>query len=195
MKVTALRFKEIAIILAYAYQLIACYFFHWKPFGIFISYLIEVLVLLGIYAVLRAIDEKRTPQRYVKSQPIINLFIGIVPLVLFQYFMIGLISVFIDPEQDFTKRNLLLSKEVMYAVVSMLILYIFTAVKINKHSERLAVFQGNFIFKSLALTATNILAMVLVFIFEIHALLPVLTGMVVIRVALELYFERMTKAE
>ena len=177
-------------------MLVACYVFDWKPFGIFISYLIEIVVLLFVYVMLRVKDEKRNPRkyRYRKVQPISNLLIGLIPLVLFQYFMIGWMSEIIDPEQNFTKQNLLLTKEVLYAVVSMIVLYSIKAAQIATHKERLFVFQNNFIIKVLALTGTNILGFTLVISLEVKSLLYVLTIMVIIRIIIEIYFGRKMKS-
>ncbi|PHR47599.1 MAG: hypothetical protein COA32_06470 [Fluviicola sp.] len=195
MKIIQDYIKEIGIVISYISMLVACYIFDWKPFGIFISYLIEIVVLLFVYVMLRVKDEKRNPRkyRYRKVQPISNLFIGLVPLVLFQYFMIGWMSEFIDPDQNFTKQNLLLTKEVLYAVVSMIVLYSIKAAQITTHKERLIVFQDNFIIKVLALTGTNILGFTLVISLEIKSLLLVLTIMVIIRIIIEIYFGRKMK--
>lgn len=171
-------------------MLIACYLFDWKSFGIFISYLIEIVVLFFVYSILRLKDEKKNPERYRKAQPLGNLFIGLVPLIVIQYFIIGWISSFIDPEQNFIQNNLLLTKEVYYAVGSFVVLYAIKAVQITNHKERLIVFQDNFLFKVLALTGANILGFLIVVGIEFTSFLPVLTVMVIVRIVLEIYFAR-----
>ena len=184
--------KEIGIILSYIYMLVACYLFNWKPFGIFISYLIEIVVLLLVYVTFRIIAEKRNPDQYRKAQPLLTIFIGAIPLVVFQYFIIGWMSGLINPAQNFLKENLLLTKEFLFAFGSSLFLYTIKAFQIISHSERIKVFQHNFLYSILALTATNSLGVLLVFVVGIHSSLPVLTGMVVVRINLEIYFERKT---
>lgn len=180
--------KEFGIVFSYVSMLLMCYLFDWKAYGIFISYLIEVIVLLLFYTFFRVREEKRNPVKYQKYQPILNLYVGIVPLVLFQYFIIGLMTVFIDAGQDFFKTNLLLSKEIYYSVASIVILYFINAVQISENQERIRTFQDDFIFKVMALTGTNILGVVFVLGFEVHSLLIVLAVMVMTRVGLEFYF-------
>lgn len=174
-------------------MLVACYLFDWKPFGIFISYLIEIVVLLFFYSLFRMKDEKKNPGQYRKAQPLGNLFIGVVPLILFQYFIIGWMSGFINPEQNFIKQNVLLTKEVFYAIGSVVVLYAIKAVQMTNHKERLVAFQDNFLFKVLALTGANILGFVMVVGIGINTLLPTLTVMVIVRILLEIYFSRKMK--
>lgn len=100
---------------------------------------------------------------------------------------------YIDPEQKFVAQNLLLTKEVYYAFGSALILYTLKAVSISNNKDRLDVFQENFLFQVLALTATNILGFIIVLGIQIESLLVVLTIMVTIRVTLEIYFSRKMK--
>ncbi len=171
-------------------MLIACYLFDWKPFGIFISYLIEIVVLLFVYAFLRLKDEKKNPERYRKTQPLHTVFIGIVPLILFQYFIIGWMSSHIHPDQHFIKQNLLLTKEVYFALGSMVVFYGIQAAQIADHTERLNVFRDSFLFKILALTVANSIGFILVFSIEVESLLVVVTSMAVLRILLELYFGR-----
>ena len=175
-------------------MLIACYLFDWKPFGIFISYLIEIVVLLFIYAFLRLKDEKKNPDRYRKTQPLHTVFIGIVPLILFQYFIIGWMSSHIHPDQYFIKQNLLLTKEVYFALGSMVVFYGIQAAQITDHTERLNVFRDSFLFKILALTAANCIGFILVFSIEVESLLVVVTSMAVLRILLELYFGHKMKS-
>jgi hypothetical protein len=171
-------------------MLIACYLFDWKPFGIFISYLIEIVVLLFVYSFLRLKDEKKNPERYRKTQPLHNVFIGSIPLIVFQYFIIGWMSSHINPDQHFIQQNLLLTKEVYFAVGSMVVLYAIQAAHIANHAERLNVFRDNFLFKILSLTAANCIGFILVFGIEIESLLVVVTSMVVFRILLEIYVGR-----
>jgi len=143
-----------------------------------------------IYTALRMRDEQKRPERYRKSQPIANVLIGIIPLVLFQYFIIGLISGFIHPEENFIQKNMLLTKEVIYAVASTLILYLVKAFQISNQDERLNSFQDSFLYRALALTLTNVVGVLVVFGLGVFSLLPVLTGMVIMRIILEIYFDR-----
>jgi hypothetical protein len=175
-------------------MLVACYYFEWKPFGIFIYSLIEIVVLVIIYALLRLKDEKQNPHRYRKSQSIINLFIGLIPMVVFQYFIIGFASVSINPEEDFIEQNLLLSEEVLYVFLAVTVLYVIKVLQISKQQERIRVFQENFLFQVLALSGANTIGFITIIVFDVNSLLPVLTLMVVFRVFLELYFVRRIKA-
>lgn len=174
-------------------MLVSCYLFDWKPFGVFVSYLIEIVVLLLVYTFFRLREEKKNPDHYRKVQPLANLFIGLVPLIVFQYFIIGWISSFIYPEQNFLKHNLLLTKEMYYSVGSVVVIYVIKALQIKNHTERLIVFQDNFLFKILALTAANISVFVVVVGIGVNSLLPALTVMVIFRIALEIYFAKKMK--
>lgn len=190
MKTFVNHIKEIGIVLSYLWMLVACYLFDWKPFAVFISHLIEIIVLLLVYIVLRIIDERKNPEQSRKAQPIINILIGILPLIVLQYFIIGWMSSFINPEQNFLTQNLLMTKEVYYAFGAMIFLYTINAVQIANHDERLNVFQNNFMFSVLALSGANILGFVLVVGMEVKSLLPILTVMVAVRIALEIYWGR-----
>lgn len=186
-------FKKIGIILSYLYMLVACYYFNWKPFGLFISYLIEVIVLITFYCVSRVLDENRNPAHYRNSQPLMNIIIGTIPLIIFQYFIIGWMSGMINDEQNFLSKNLLLSKEVIYSFTTMLLIYVIQAIRIRDHKKRLELFQDNFLYKVIGLSATNILGSTLVFGFGVQSLLYVLIGMVVVRIIQEFYFDSRSK--
>lgn len=190
MKQISKYIKEVGIVLSYTFILVACYFFDGKPFGIFISYLIEVVALFLIYSLLRWIDEKKHPKLYRKSQPLMNLFIGLIPVVIFQYFIIGWISSFINPEENFFKQNLFLSSEVFYIIGSVVVFYSIKALQISNHKVNLRIFQDNFLFNILALSGANIIGFVLVIGFHVDSLLPVLSAMVIFRILLEIYFVR-----
>lgn len=185
--------KKIGIVFSYIWMLFACYFSDWNPFVVFMSYLIEVVVLLFIYAILRFTDEKKNPRRYRKSQSIINLFIGIVPMVIFQYFIIGWTSLSINPEQSFIENNLFFSKEVLYVIVSIVIFYSVKAFQITIRQERLGYFQENFLFQVMALTVTNTAGFIAVLVIGFKSLLFVLIIMVVFRIILEFYFSSKMK--
>jgi len=184
------HFKEIGITLSYLYMLIACYLFDWKPFGIFISYLIEVVVLFLIYTVLRIRHKNQHPERYRKIQPIVNVFIGIIPLIGVQYLIIGLMAGSIDPGANFLEKDTLLSKEVLYALISTVVLYVIKALQFSDQHERLSVFESNFLYKVFALTITNLAGVLAVIGLGISSLLPVLTVMVIIRIGMEIHFDR-----
>ena len=186
-------FQKTGIILSYLYMLVACYFFNWKPFGIFISYLIEVIVLITFYCISRVLDENRNPAHYRNSQPLMNIIIGTIPLIIFQYFIIGWMSGIISDEQNFLTKNLLLSKETIYSFTTILIIYSIQAVRIKNHKERLKFYQDNFFFKVIALSTTNILGSTLVLGFGIRSLLLVLSGMVIIRIIQEFYVDSRSK--
>lgn len=185
--------KEIGIVFTYILMLVACYFFNWKPFGIFISYLIEIVVLLIVYSFVRLKDEKKNPQHYRKTQPLANIYIGIIPLLLIQFIIIGFMTLDLNPEENFIKQNLLLTKEVFFSVCSILVIYVLKALQFSTNKERLVVFQDNFLFKILALTSVNILCFIIVSVFEKITLIPLLTAMIIFRILLELYFSRKMK--
>ena len=184
--------KELGIITSYLLMLIATYLLDWEPFGIFISYLIEIVILLVFYALNRMKDERRNPKRYRNSQPLINVFIGIVPIVLFQYFIIVLMANELNNEQDFLKQNLFSNYQVYFAIGAMFFFYRLKQEQISKSQERIRVFQNNFMFQVLALTSTNLLGFILVFSIGVNSLLFVLSIMVTIRIILEIYFGRKT---
>ena len=155
----------------------------------------EIVVLLLFYSVLRIKGQRKNPEQYRKVQPLGNIFIGIIPLVIFQYLIIGWMTVFLNPEQNFIKQNLLLTKEVYFALGSAVVLYTIKAVQIANYKERLVIFQSNFLFKVLALTGTNIIGLVLIVGIGIKSLFPVLSLMVILRVFLEIYFGRRIKSK
>lgn len=181
-------FNEIGVILSYLGMLLACYVFDWKPFGIFISYLLEVVALLLVYAVLRMRDQKRNPAYYRNAQPLINVFSAMFLLFTLQYMLISWMTNFIDPQQNAMKQNLLLTKEAFLAIGTTLVLYTLRALQIANHTERIRIFQSNFLFSVLVLSATNIVGFALVTSIENISLLPVLTAMVVVRIGFEFYF-------
>jgi hypothetical protein len=185
--------KEIGIVLSYISMLVACYLFDWKPFGVFVSYLIETVVLLIVYSIIRSINEKKNSSAHKTAQPLANLLIGITPFLIFQFFMIGWMLSSIDPDHNFINENLLLTKEVFFASASMLLFYSIWAIQIPNHKKRLTIFQDNLIFKVIALSGTNILGFVLVLVIGVTSVLPVLVVMVVARILLEIYFGRKMK--
>lgn len=185
--------KEIGITGSYLFMLIACYFFDWKPYGVFMSYLLEVVVLLIVYAYLRFNDEKKHPERYRKSQPLVNLFIGIVPVVFLQYFLIASMSIILDPEKEFNNESFHLSKEVYYAFPPLVFFYLIKAKQISCSKERIFKFQQNFMFEVLALTAVNLVAFIAVIYLDFTTLISVLTVTVIARILLEFYFTKKLK--
>jgi hypothetical protein len=185
--------KEIGIVLSYLWMLVACYVFHWSPVGVFLSYLIETIVLLLVYAVLRTIDENRHPARYRKSQPLTTILIAVVPLALFQYFIIWIVTGYIDGGRATASESILFTREALYAVIACIVAYAIKAIQLTKNDQGLVVFQANFLFSALALTATNLVSLLIVCFTETGSLLVVLTGSVAMRIALEIWFDRKMK--
>lgn len=193
LKTIKLYLQEIGIIFSYIYLLIASYVFDWKPFSIFFSSLAEVIVLFLIYCLLRVIDQNNNPSKYRKSQPLINAIIGIIPLIGIQALFILLTSGSVTHDKDFMRTNPFLTKEVLYCIISTLIVYGIKAFQIKGHQERVDQFQGNFIFKAISITATSMLAMIIITCFEVKTLFPVLSAVVILRICLELYFLKKMK--
>ena len=154
MRLIKKHFEEIGIILSYIAMLVATYIFDWKPYAIFISYLVEVIVILLIYVVLRFIDERKNPRRYRKSQPIVNILIGIIPLILFQFFTVGIMASVLNPDENILKHNFILTKKILFAFASFAFIFILKALQMIKNKEILIVFQNNFLFKVITLSPT-----------------------------------------
>lgn len=158
-------------------------------------YLIEVVVLLLIYAILRIKDEKEDPRRYRKSQSIVNLFIGITPMIIFQYFIIGWTSLSINPEQNFIESNLFFSKEVFFMTISIVVLYSVKAFQVTNQQEKLRVFQQDFLFQVLMLSGANTLGFFVVLGLGVNSLFITLIIMVAFRMFVEFYFARKMKTD
>lgn len=174
-------------------MLFMAYYFEWEPFGIFVYYLIEITVLLLVYVLLRLREVSKNTKINKKAQPIANILIGIIPLLLIQYLIVGFISVAIDPNESFIEKNLLMTKEVLFAFCSLTFVYLLKAIQMIKIKDRLLIFQNNFLFKVIALSMTNFLGFVLVIGFEMTSLLTVLTIMTAIRIGLEIYLGKTEK--
>lgn len=187
--------KELGIVFSYISFSVACFYFEWNPFGIFMFYLIEVVVLLLIYAILRIKDEKEDPRRYRKSQSIVNLFIGITPMIIFQYFIIGWTSLSINPEQNFIESNLFFSKEVFFMTISIVVLYSVKAFQVTNQQEKLRVFQQDFLFQVLMLSGANTLGFFVVLGLGVNSLFITLIIMVAFRMFVEFYFARKMKTD
>nr|WP_299207045.1 hypothetical protein [uncultured Brumimicrobium sp.] len=186
-------FNELGIIFSYVVMLFMAYYFEWEPFGIFVYYLIEITVLLLVYVLLRLREVSKNTKINKKAQPIANILIGIIPLLLIQYLIVGFISVAIDPNESFIEKNLLMTKEVLFAFCSLTFVYLLKAIQMIKIKDRLLIFQNNFLFKVIALSMTNFLGFVLVIGFEMTSLLTVLTIMTAIRIGLEIYLGKTEK--
>jgi len=171
-------------------MLLACYVFEWKPFIIFISYLVEIIIIAFIYSVVKVMDEKKNPIKKTNAQPIFNLLIGMVPLILFQFFIINVLSNSMDSRQDFFSISILHTKEFLYVVLSLILLYLLKIVQIRDNGSILKEFQSNLILEVLALTGTNILCVILVISLNLNTFIPVLSFMVLFRILLTIYFYR-----
>ncbi|WP_417264683.1 hypothetical protein [Brumimicrobium sp.] len=186
-------FNELGIIFSYVVMLFMAYYFEWEPFGIFVYYLIEITVLLLVYVLLRLREVSKNTKINKKAQPIANILIGIIPLLLIQYLIVGFISVAIDPNESFIEKNLLMTKEVLFAFCSLTFVYLLKAIQMIKIKDRLLIFQNNFLFKVIALSMTNFLGLILVIGFEMTSLLTVLTIMTAIRIGLVIYLGKTEK--
>lgn len=176
---------EIGIILSYIFMLVACYVFEWQPFMVLFSYLWEIVVLLFMYFIVR-MGGKR-----VKKQPLlINIFIGIIPFLLFQTGMIAWISKMVSTNENAVKDEFSLTVEIVYIVGSILLFYIIKVIRMSSHKERMEALQYNLVYRILALGGINMAVLLLIMIFEIHTFLVVLVVMVAVRIVLELYFRK-----
>jgi len=180
--------KELGIVFSYAIMLIACVFLNWEAFAIFISFLIEIVVLFLVYAFLQIKNPQEIADFFISIFHIIKVFIGMITLFLFHYFLIGFLVHMINPNFNILKDNLLLTKEVLYAAGSMLLLYVFNAYQISNYEEKIIAFQNKLIIQVLVLTISNIVAFIALFLLGLSSLFPILTSMVIARIIMELYF-------
>jgi hypothetical protein len=180
--------KELGIVLSYTIMLVACVFFDWEVFAIFVSFLIEIVVLFVVYAILHIKYNKQLSDLVISILHLIMVIIGMIPLLLFHLFIIGLLANMFDPEIDVFKNNLLNTKEVFYAAGSMLLFYAINVFQISSHKNKVIIYQNTIIIQVLLLTVSNIVAFSAVFILGLNSLFVVLTAMVISRIFMEFYF-------
>lgn len=185
--------KSISLISSYLILLIASYLGYYKPYGIFISYLIEILVLIGFYSIFRSIDTKKNPSKYRKQQPLINVLIALIPFVFIQFLLIGWTAGLLNPEENFIQTNLILTKEVLYAFLVLIIIYGIEAWKKQDLEQKINTFLDNFFLKILLLSGANLIGSILVLGFGLFKVFPVILIMVLIRIGIELIWIKKIK--
>jgi len=189
-KIVMKYLKEILVIVSYVFMLLSCYFLEWKPLGLFLSYLIEVVALIVLYSVIRLMDQSKRPQMYKKQPPLETILISCIPLILFQYFIIGWMASSINPEENFLKEKPWMSREVIYSVVFFIIIYIIKLRDISQKTEKVKILKNILLFKAVALTLVNVVVSVIVLGFKIHDLLLVVSLMAAFRIYLEWFASR-----
>jgi len=181
--------KSSGIILSYAWLLIAISFLDWEPILFFLSIYLELISLFVVYCIIRIRDEQLRPAFYRKRQPLLNVFIGIIPLLLFHLAIIALLASSFDSEiVFFGKQNFLFSPTffILFAIIS--INYIIQAFQIKQSESRVALFQENFLFKALLLTIINLIGFLVIR--ENSSYIPVLIALMLARDFIEWRFSK-----
>ncbi len=182
--------KEIGIILSYLATLAFCYFFDWKPFGVFFSYVVEIVVLGILYAILRFKDERINPQKYRKSQSTSTQLMAVLGFSFVQFFLLFFISRKISGSDESIDWVMLFNKEALFTFCIILFFYSLQAFQTRNNSKQTELFLSEFLIKVIILTVANLLGFLAVSQFELKYWFSVLSVMVAFRVVMEIYFER-----
>lgn len=183
--------KEIGVISSYIFLLIGILLFEWKPFGIFLSFLIEFVALTVIYTVVRSIDQYKNPKKYRKLQPSITIAIAVIPLIAVQYLFISLVVSILDPIFVlFEPSNLWEQKELTFGFIAILLFYVLKTTQMKSIEDAEKLYSSNFFVEALTLNFTNILGVIIVAYVQINSLPFVLIMMVALRIFLELKLSR-----
>ena len=168
-------------------MLLGILLFDWKPFGIFLSFLIEFVALTVIYTVVRSIDQYKNPKKYRKLQPSITIAIAVIPLIAVQYLFISLVVSILDPMFVlFEPSNLWEQKELTFGFAAILLFYVLQTTQMSSIEAAENLYSSNFFVEALTLNFTNILGVIIVAYVQINSLPFVLIMMVALRIFLEL---------
>ena len=185
------RAKEFGIIGSYLLFLIGTYLFAWEALTIFLAYFLEFIAVLLLYTLVRFFDERKRPERYAKLPPVMNIFIGAIPLLLLQYFILVFNAGVVNPEANISvNKDYFFTMEVAYMLFLILIVYLLKIISLKDNLEREAVLKENVLFQALAISLANIIGLLVVAIAGKPSLMVVLIGMTIIRVLLEFLFNR-----
>jgi hypothetical protein len=183
--------KEIGITISYLWLLLATFLFDWKPFAIFISFLLEFITLILIYLVVRAIDQFRNPRKYRKLSSSGTLAFAVIPLVAIQYLFISLVVSILDPTFDFFDlTNLWDEKWLSLSFLIIIVLYILKTLQFKDIGEAEKVLQETFFLEALSLNFSNLIGVAIVAYGQVNSLPIVLCAMVLFRIFMEIKFSK-----
>ena len=181
--------KNSSIILSYAWLLIAICFLEWEPILFFLSIFLELIALLVVYVIIRFKHQLQQPDRYRKQQPLVNVLIGSIPLILFHLAIITLLAPHFDSNLVFSGRHsFLLSPTFFWLLATNCILYLIQAIQIKQSEIRITLFQQNLLFKALLLTIINLIGVLVIG--ENSTYVPVLIALTLLRSFIEWRFSK-----
>ena len=181
---------SIGVIFSYLFLLVSCYLFNWDPFMLFFSYLLEIVILVLVLGGIRLIDERRRPEIYRKQQPFVNVLVAMFFFVMLHLFLIWLNTSAFDRYANKHFNELIYSKEVLFAGISMLFFYSLNAIQIKDDIARINTFQSNFFLKVILISLTNFTGLILSLSLEVDSLLVLMSIIVAIRIGFELFWMR-----
>jgi len=188
-------FREVGIFLVYGWIFFAVFIFDWKPSTVFISFLLELVIILLFYVVFKFIDNvKVLPKRADEMVTLLNVILGTTILISFQAFLILTIIDELDDEMNRTTiKEMLFTKDVLILAISIIVVYLVGLLSVKGFKPKLSVLQDNFIYQVLSFSLVNIVGILAISIFEEITFKPVLVLLILSRLYLEIKFTHKIK--
>lgn len=191
---TSQRTKQIGIVLSYSWLILATYLFNWKPFSVFIGFLMEMLVILLLYSFFRIKAQINQPAAFRKVGDLSSIFFGASVFLFFSYKMIEGFSWRLEPDsQDFSFYSLISSKEVLISFAAMFLIYFGRVINLESDLFRELILRQNMMIKILAMSLTTLIPFLLIFEYEFLNFLYILPFVFLGRIVVELYFKDSTE--
>lgn len=181
-------FKEIGVFLVYGWIFLAVFIYDWKPSTVFISFVLELVVMLLLFTVFKIIKIFKTPSKFLDDLfELLNVILGTAFLISLQGFLIFMIIDVLDEEENnLTIRQVVYTREVAIIALSIFVVYVIRLTTIKGFQPKLNVLQDNFLFQVLSFSLVNIVGVISVSIFVEFGFKPVLVFLILSRMLLEI---------
>jgi len=179
--------KHIFITLSYVFLAIGVLIFEWSIFTILFSYLLEFIILILIFSLSNFATSTKVKYQHDNR---LNVIGGAIPLVIFNYIIIVVISNSIEKKLIFPKIGLdYILEEILPSSIMIIVGYVLSVVKLP-HDSIKNVLSDNLKYQVLCLTVINILGLIIFSEFYTANRLIIIITLITMRILLEWIFEK-----
>ena len=173
--------------------IVASTFLGASGFGIFISFAVELIVLLLIYTVYRTIDQRRNPRKYAKHQWVGQIWIAALPVIAIHFIAIRFVVGQSDLNEDLPVITFLLYEwQTWLALILILVFYLLSYSK-NTISEVVDHSRNKFLVGMILFTVIPLVGILVFNVIEHPQFIILISVMAGVRLLLEVLLTKKFK--
>ncbi len=187
-----LNIKNRGIIISYTWLIVSIYLFDWDSFNVFITYLLEYLVLALIFIVSDVIVNN-TIEKQAKRQTV-NIFMSLLIFAGFQYFIAAIVHSSVRDDMSlFDDPIKYLNWSTYITAGCILVSYLIRIKQLKETNNIHQVIEDNFILQILGIAVMNMVGLGAVALFGVEKAPILLTIIILGRIGLEVYISKNIK--